>query len=179
VTSLQAPSPRRREGWGEGREFLRAYKISKRYDDDISAVCLVLNMTVEDNAVAKISIGAGGVAPTPARAARTESFMLGKAWSQACALQAATELRAEFQPIGDMRASAAYRSEVLGNLVQRFWLESQGMRQINLESVIPDLVIPGPGSESGAGPIRDPLPASAGAPWIAGQARNDNAGGTV
>jgi hypothetical protein len=76
---------------------------------------------------------------------------------------------------------------VLGNLVQRFWLESQGMRQINLESVIPDLVIPGPGSESGAGPgsesgagpIRDPLPASAGAPWIAGQARNDNAGGTA
>jgi xanthine dehydrogenase small subunit len=115
-------------------EFLRAYKISKRYDDDISAVCLVLNMTVADNAIAKISIGAGGVAATPARAAKTEDFLLGKGWSQATALQAAKELRAEFQPIGDMRASADYRSEVLGNLVQRFWLESQGMRQINLES---------------------------------------------
>jgi xanthine dehydrogenase small subunit len=33
-----------------------------------------------------------------------------------------------------MRASAAYRSEVLGNLMQRFWLESQGLQQINLES---------------------------------------------
>jgi xanthine dehydrogenase small subunit len=65
-----------------------------------------------------------------------------------------------------MRASAAYRSEVLGNLVQRFWLESQGLEHINLEAVIPQLVIPDPGSESGAGPIRDP--------WIAGQARNDN-----
>ena len=43
-------------------------------------------------------------------------------------------LRAEFQPISDMRASSAYRSEVLGNLLQRFWLESQGMQQINLEA---------------------------------------------
>ena len=45
-------------------------------------------------------------------------------------------LRAEFQPISDMRASAAYRSEVLGNLLQRFWLESQGLQQINLESFV-------------------------------------------
>jgi xanthine dehydrogenase small subunit len=145
------------------QEFLRAYKISKRYDDDISAVCLVVNMTVENNTVAKISIGAGGVAPTPARAVKTETFLLGQRWTQETASEAAKLLRAEFQPIGDMRASAAYRSEVLGNLMQRFWLESRGMRQINLESVIPELVIPDS--------IRDP--------WIAGQARNDNAGGRV
>jgi xanthine dehydrogenase small subunit len=119
---------------GEGREFLRAYKISKRYDDDISAVCLVINMTVESGTVAKISIGAGGVAPTPARASGTEAFLLGRPWTQETARDAVERLRAEFQPIDDMRASAAYRSEVLGNLVQRFWLESQGMRQINLES---------------------------------------------
>ncbi len=43
-------------------------------------------------------------------------------------------LRAEFSPISDMRASAAYRSEVLGNLLQRYWLESQGLQQINLAS---------------------------------------------
>ncbi len=116
------------------QEFLRAYKISKRFDDDISAVCLVINMTVEDNAVAKISIGAGGVAATPARAVETESFLLGRPWNQDTVHQAAERLRAEFQPIGDMRASAAYRSRVLGNLVQRFWLESQGMQQINLEN---------------------------------------------
>ncbi len=116
------------------QEFLRAYKISKRFDDDISAVCLVINMTVEDDAVAKISIGAGGVAATPARAVETESFLLGQPWNQDTVHQAAERLRAEFQPIGDMRASAAYRSRVLGNLVQRFWLESQGMQQINLEN---------------------------------------------
>ncbi|HWI79309.1 MAG TPA: xanthine dehydrogenase small subunit [Ramlibacter sp.] len=121
-------------------EFLRAYKISKRYDDDISAVCLVLNLRFEGGRVAAASIGAGGVAATPARAARTEAFLLGKAWTQAAVHDAADVLRAEFQPIGDIRASAAYRREVLGNLLQRFWLESQGVRQINLEQfTLPEL----------------------------------------
>jgi xanthine dehydrogenase small subunit len=114
-------------------EFLRVYKISKRYDDDISAVCLALNMQFDQGAVARVSIGAGGVAATPARAIRTESFLRGKPWTEATVLEAMKVLRSEFQPIGDMRASAGYRSEVLGNLLRRFWLESQGMRQINLE----------------------------------------------
>jgi xanthine dehydrogenase small subunit len=129
-----APSPSPSGGGlGWGQEFLRAYKISKRYDDDISAVCLVLNMQFNDGLVASVSIGAGGVAATPARARKTQAFLLGKPWTQAIALDAAKVLRAEFQPIADMRASAGYRSEVLGNLMQRFWLESQGVRQINLE----------------------------------------------
>jgi xanthine dehydrogenase small subunit len=120
-------------GLGWGQEFLRAYKISKRYDDDISAVCLVVNLTLNHGKVAKISIGAGGVAPTPARAVKTQAFLLGRPWTRDTAGEAATVLRAEFQPISDMRASAAYRSAVLGNLMQRFWLESQGMDAINLE----------------------------------------------
>jgi xanthine dehydrogenase small subunit len=115
-------------------EFLRAYKISKRYDDDISAVCLAINMVVQGETVTEIGIGAGGVAATPVRAVETENFMTGKPWNEQTALEAAQVLRAEFQPITDMRASAAYRSQVLGNLVQRFWLESRGMDRINLES---------------------------------------------
>ena len=115
-------------------EQLRAYKISKRYDDDISAVCLVINATIEKDVVTKVSIGAGGVAATPARAARTEAVLRNRPWSLDTVKRAADALRAEFQPISDMRASAAYRSEVLGNLMQRFWLESQGMAQINLEN---------------------------------------------
>jgi xanthine dehydrogenase small subunit len=124
-------------GRGEGperRHLLRAYKISKRFDDDISAVCLVVNMTLDHGTVTDVSIGAGGVAPTPARALRTETALLGQPWAAAAAHQAAAALRDEFQPISDMRASASYRSQVLGNLMQRFWLESQGVRQINLES---------------------------------------------
>ncbi len=120
--------PRPRPG-----EFLRAYKISKRFDDDISAVCLVIRLELEDGRVARIAIGAGGVAATPVRARQTESFLAGRPWTAETAQQAAQVLRAEFQPITDMRASAAYRSEVLGNLLQRFWLESQGAAAINLE----------------------------------------------
>jgi xanthine dehydrogenase small subunit len=143
-------------------EFLRAYKISKRYDDDISAVCLVMNLTLDKEIVTKISIGAGGVAATPVRAVKTEFFLLGKRWTRQTASEAAAILRSEFQPIDDMRASAGYRSQVLGNLVQRFWLESQGVRQINLEAAFPAV-------------MADSDPASMQS-LIAGQARNDHAG---
>jgi xanthine dehydrogenase small subunit len=115
-------------------ELLRAYKISKRYDDDISAVCLVVAMHLRDGVVAQVGIGAGGVAATPARAVQTEALLRGQPWTLETAQEATAALRSEFQPISDMRASSSYRSEVLGNLMQRFWLESQGHEQINLES---------------------------------------------
>ena len=115
-------------------EFLRVYKISKRYDDDISAVCLALRLQLRDGVVVQASIGAGGVAATPARAVQTQVVLQGQVWSQAAARLAGSTLKAEFEPISDMRASGAYRRELLGNLWQRFWLESQGLQQINLES---------------------------------------------
>ena len=117
-----------------GAEFMRVYKISKRFDDDISAICLALNFRIEGGRVVSASIGVGGVAATPMRARKTEAALDGKAWTLEAVQRAITILRAEFQPISDMRASSAYRSEVLGNLLQRFWLESQGMQAINLES---------------------------------------------
>jgi xanthine dehydrogenase small subunit len=118
----------------QGMEFLRAYKISKRWDDDISAVCLVVNLRLRDGVVEQVGIGAGGVAATPARAVQAEAVLRGKPWTAGAARDATAALRAEFRPISDMRASAAYRLEVLGNLMQRFWLESQGEQRINLES---------------------------------------------
>ncbi|MGZ5888962.1 MAG: FAD binding domain-containing protein, partial [Ramlibacter sp.] len=117
-------------------EFLRAYKISKRFDDDISAVCLVVRLELQDGRVAAVGIGAGGVAATPVRAVRTEAFLAGKPWTETTAREAARVLRDEFQPISDMRASAGYRSQVLGNLMQRLWLESQGEDRINLERFV-------------------------------------------
>ncbi len=115
-------------------EHLSAYKISKRYDDDISAVCLVINLTLRKGGVVKASIGVGGVAATPVRATQTEAALTGQPWTQATVASAMAVLKAEFQPISDMRASGAYRTEVLGNLLQRYWLESQGLRHINLEN---------------------------------------------
>ena len=107
-------------------EQLKAYKISKRFDDDISAVCLVLNLDTADGTVQRASIGAGGVAATPVRAQQTEAALQGQPWTEATVQQAMRVLQAEFSPISDMRASGDYRRTVLGNLLQRFWLESQG-----------------------------------------------------
>ncbi|MGI9218386.1 MAG: xanthine dehydrogenase small subunit [Hydrogenophaga sp.] len=118
-----------------GHATERVYKISKRFDDDISAVCLAIQMTVKGGVVQQVSIGAGGVAATPARARQTEAALLGQPWTADTVMAGAAALRAEFQPISDMRASAQYRQTVLGNLLQRFWLESQGLQGINLDSL--------------------------------------------
>ena len=113
---------------------LRIYKISKRYDDDISAVCLAINLHIDGGVVVSASLGVGGVAATPVRAIKTEASLLGRPWTTHTVQQAMAVLRAEFSPISDMRASGGYRSQVLGNLLQRYWLESKGMQQIRLEA---------------------------------------------
>ena len=106
--------------------LVRAYKIGKRYDQDISAVFACFALTVDGERVTKARIGCGGVAPTPARARRTEAALVNERWSAALAERAAPILAGEFTPIDDMRASAAYRRRVLGNLLRRFALETAG-----------------------------------------------------
>jgi xanthine dehydrogenase small subunit len=116
-------------------ERSRVYKISKRFEDDISAVCLAINLHIEGGVVRKASIGAGGVAATPVRARQTEAALTGQAWSADTVMAAMATLRQEFSPISDMRASAAYRTQVLGNLLERYWLESQGLQAVSLEQL--------------------------------------------
>ena len=113
--------------------LLRAYKVSKRWDDDISAVCLALHLDIADGVVRRASIGAGGVAATPARARQTEALLTGQPWTEALAQRAGEALQAEFTPISDMRASGAYRRTVLAGLMRRYWLESQGQTAVSLE----------------------------------------------
>ncbi|MDD2917649.1 xanthine dehydrogenase small subunit [Rhodoferax sp.] len=116
-------------------EWLGAYKVSKRTEDDISAVCLAIKLQVHDGRVTQASIGVGGVAATPVRARQTEAALTGQAWTQDVVNEAKACLRSEFQPISDMRASAAYRTQVLGNLLQRFWLENQGAAEVSLAAL--------------------------------------------
>jgi xanthine dehydrogenase small subunit len=118
LTLIRVPQP-------QADELLRAYKVSKRFEDDISSVCLVINLHLHEDQAAQASIGAGGVAATSVRAVKTEAALQGRPWSHATVAQAIATLRSEFQPISDMRASAAYRTEVLGNLMERFWQETQ------------------------------------------------------
>ena len=120
--------PRATSDWA-----FRAYKVSKRWDDDISAVCLALHLDIADGVVRRASIGAGGVAATPARARQTEALLTGQPWTEALAQRAGEALQAEFTPISDMRASGAYRRTVLAGLMRRYWLESQGQTAVSLE----------------------------------------------
>ena len=106
-------------------EWLRADKISKRFEDDISAVCLAVALQVEDGVIHSARIGAGGVAAVPARAIQTEAALAGQSCAEAIFDAAATVLEAEFKPLSDMRASSAYRRAVLGNLLRRGWQQSQ------------------------------------------------------
>ena len=115
-------------------EFIRIYKISKRFDDDISAVCLAVNMHIHEGTIISASIGVGGVAATPVRAIKTEAACPDKSMSKDTIDHLKMVLRSEFSPISDMRASSAYRTQVLGNLLERYWFEWRGEQHINLQS---------------------------------------------
>ena len=107
-------------------EWMQAYKISKRQEDDISAVALAIRLDMNtSNQVSAISIGAGGVGPVPARATHAEQAIQGQAWQLETIQAAQRALAQQFSPISDMRASAEYRAQVLGNLMHRAWLQSQ------------------------------------------------------
>jgi xanthine dehydrogenase small subunit len=69
------------------------------------------------------------------RARQTEAALTGQDWNQATVQTAMATLRQEFSPISDMRATAAYRTQVLGNLLTRFWLESQGQAVVEVQQL--------------------------------------------
>ena len=129
LTHIEVPKPR-------AGELLRAYKVSKRTDDDISAVCLAIQLTLRDGQVQAASIGVGGVAATPVRARATEAVLAGAPWNEATLARAADSLRNEFQPLSDMRASGEYRRALLAHLLERYWLESTGSGPV-LATLIP------------------------------------------
>jgi len=107
---------------------LRAYKISKRMEDDISAVCAVFNLELNKGLVANISCGFGGVAATPV-SIELNNILAGKPWSAASTFELAIALISEsFSPIDDVRATKAYRQEMLVNLWRRFWLETNSQQ---------------------------------------------------
>ena len=107
------------------RDVIRAYKISKRFDQDISAVCVCFRLTLDGrDRVQSVRIGCGGVAEIPKRAHQCEQALLGRRWDEAAVDSGAAALEREFAPISDMRASAAYRTAVLANLLRRFHVET-------------------------------------------------------
>ena len=105
---------------------LRAYKISKRFDQDISALCGCFNIAVDNGTVTAARIAFGGMAGTPKRARTVESALIGKPWTEGTVRAAQPLFAQDYTPLSDMRASAAYRLRAAQNLLLRAWLEDQG-----------------------------------------------------
>lgn len=106
---------------------LRCYKLSKRFDQDISAVCACFNVTRDNGVVTDARIAFGGMAGTPKRATHAETALLGQAWEGASVRAAMDALRKDFQPLTDMRASAEYRMLAAQNLMERYFLDTRGI----------------------------------------------------
>ncbi|AIL62824.1 xanthine dehydrogenase small subunit [Pseudomonas alkylphenolica] len=112
--------PRARSAW-----TFRAYKVSKRLDDDISAVCAAFNLRIENGEVEAARIAFGGMAAIPKRARACEAALVGKAWNQASIERACQALAEDFTPLSDFRASKEYRLLSAQNLLRKYFIELQ------------------------------------------------------
>jgi len=119
VQAIEVPRPR-------PRSDVRAYKVSKRFDCDISAVCGGLAIERDDDGVVVAArLAFGGMAATVARAHGAEAALVGTRWDEPALLAAQQALARDFAPLTDLRASDAYRRDVAQNLLRRFWLETR------------------------------------------------------
>ena len=104
---------------------LRCYKISKRFDQDISALCGCFSIQLEAGVVIEARIAFGGMAGTPLRARAVEDALRGKPWSEPTIETAVRAFEQDFKPISDARASANYRLMTAKNLLRKYFAESQ------------------------------------------------------
>jgi xanthine dehydrogenase small subunit len=109
-----------------GPEQLGCYKISKRFDQDISAVCGCFNIRLKDGYVEDARICFGGMAAIPKRAFAVESLLNGSAWTLETVQGALAGFDTDYTPISDMRASASYRMKAAKNLLLRYFHERTG-----------------------------------------------------
>ncbi|WP_293903001.1 xanthine dehydrogenase small subunit [Phenylobacterium sp.] len=121
VEAVIVPKP------AKGRVFQIA-KLSKRFDQDISAVCAGISIGVADGQVTDARIAFGGMAATPKRATACEAALVGQPWTRAAVEAAIAKLADDFAPIDDMRASAGYRLEAAGNMILRAYLDAAEVR---------------------------------------------------
>ncbi len=109
-----------------GQAAHRVYKLSKRFDQDISAVCGAFNVTVADGLVTQARIAFGGMAGIPQRAKAVEAALIGKPWDQASIDAATPAFAQDFTPLSDMRASANYRLETAQSMLRRYFADLSG-----------------------------------------------------
>ncbi len=105
---------------------LKVYKLSKRFDQDISAVCGCFSITVTNGVVTEARIAFGGMAGIPKRATHVEAALIGKPWTRETIGAALPAFADDYSPLTDMRASATYRLETAKAMLERYFLEDQG-----------------------------------------------------
>jgi xanthine dehydrogenase small subunit len=103
----------------------RCYKVSKRFDEDISTVCGCFNIDVRGGIVRDARICYAGMAGTPKRASNVEGALRDRPWTEATLASALPAFEQDYTPLTDMRGSAAYRSQVAKNLLIRYFHETQ------------------------------------------------------
>ncbi len=109
--------------------WVSAYKVSKRFDQDISAVAAAFAVRIEAGRVQYARLAFGGMAAVAARAPATERALLAAPWSEAGIDAAAARLAEDFTPLTDLRATGAYRLQVAANLLRRFYFEHSDPRE--------------------------------------------------
>ena len=116
----------------EQPDTLGVYKISKRFDQDISALCGAFNIAVSGGTVTKARIAFGGMAATPKRAKAVEAALLGQPWNEATIATAQAAFADDYTPLSDQRGSAAYRMTLVQNLLKRYYLEQTGTDRVRV-----------------------------------------------
>ena len=112
---------------------LKVYKLSKRFDQDISAVCGAFNIDVQDGTVQNARIAFGGMAGTPKRAVHVEAALIDQPWTKETIIKAQAEFSRDYTPLTDMRASAEYRLETAQAMLLRAYHEDIGIPSSVLE----------------------------------------------
>jgi len=110
----------------------KAYKVSKRFDDDISSVCAAFNLEIVKNKIQNVRIAYGGMAAIPKRAIYCEKILSNSLVTDEIIDKAKKALEKDFKPISDMRASALYRMEVAKNLLEKFYAEIKQKKLIGV-----------------------------------------------
>jgi xanthine dehydrogenase small subunit len=111
------------------------FKLAKRIDQDISAVCLACAVSVEGGRIVAARVALGGMAAVAARAPSAEKTLLGAPWSRHTFDAAALSLSQDFRPLSDMRASSDYRTTAAANLLRRFFLSYEPDTLTRIEEV--------------------------------------------
>ncbi len=114
------------------QQLFRVYKLSKRFDQDISSVCAAFALLLDDDEVAEIRICYGGMAATPTRARGAQRALLGQKWTRENIELAMLAMANDFQPLTDWRASSEYRTRAAQNLLLRFFLETTASEPVQL-----------------------------------------------